>query len=165
MMMANSVEGRFPYLDAEVIEFCQSLPVEYKLIGLNEKSILKRAARGLVPDEIINRKKQPYRAPDAVSFISGTPPEYVEELLSESMLAESGLFNPPMVHGLYRKCVGKAGAGTQEQTLSNSDNMAIVGILSTQLLYNSLVREPVRLPAQEIDVTTEIDRVQVGSIH
>ena len=69
MLMAHSVEGRFPFLDPDLVELANSLPPAYKLRGLDEKHVLKRAAAGLVPDEIIRRPKQPYRAPDALSFV------------------------------------------------------------------------------------------------
>ena len=46
-----------------------ALPPSYKLRGLDEKHVLKRVATGLVPDEIIRRPKQPYRAPDAACFV------------------------------------------------------------------------------------------------
>jgi asparagine synthase (glutamine-hydrolysing) len=46
MAMANSVEGRYPFLDHRVIEFASRLPAKLKLNGLNEKYILKKAARG-----------------------------------------------------------------------------------------------------------------------
>jgi asparagine synthetase B (glutamine-hydrolysing) len=60
--MASSVEGRFPFLDVEVIELACSLPPNFKLRVLDEKHVLKRAATGLVPESIIRRPKQPYRA-------------------------------------------------------------------------------------------------------
>ena len=53
MLMAHSVEGRFPFLDTDVVELANSLPPSYKLRGLDEKHVLKRAAAGLVPDAII----------------------------------------------------------------------------------------------------------------
>src|SRR3954467_405815 len=68
MLMAHSVEGRFPFLDPDVVALAASLPARYKLRALDEKHVLKRASRGLVPDEIVSRPKQPYRAPDALSF-------------------------------------------------------------------------------------------------
>ncbi|NJK85719.1 MAG: hypothetical protein HC906_06895 [Bacteroidales bacterium] len=46
--MANSVEGRYPFLDFRVIEFCSKLPLEYKIKGLNEKFILKKIMNGHV---------------------------------------------------------------------------------------------------------------------
>ena len=74
MLMAHGVEGRFPFLDHHVIALANSLPPRYKLRVLEEKYVLKQAARGIVPDEIIARPKQPYRAPDASSFAGADRP-------------------------------------------------------------------------------------------
>ena len=63
MAMANSVEGRYPFLDYRVIEFCSGLPADYKLNGLEEKFLLKRLMKNKIPESIIKRPKQPYRAP------------------------------------------------------------------------------------------------------
>ena len=68
MLMAHSVEGRFPFLDRHVAALAESLPPSYKLRVLDEKHVLKRAAAELVPADIVRRPKQPYRAPDALSF-------------------------------------------------------------------------------------------------
>src|SRR6185312_8020915 len=56
--MAHSVEARFPFLDTRVVEFCNNLPPQLKLCGLREKLLLRHAARGLLPAEILNRGKQ-----------------------------------------------------------------------------------------------------------
>src|SRR5205823_8913124 len=69
MLMAHSVEGRFPFLDRDVAALANRLPSDYKLRVLDEKHVLKRAARDLIPPEILARPKQPYRAPDALSFV------------------------------------------------------------------------------------------------
>ena len=74
MLMAHSVEGRFPFLDEDVVALANSLPPAYKLRVLDEKHVLKRVAEPVVPPEIIARKKQPYRAPDALSFVARTRP-------------------------------------------------------------------------------------------
>ena len=55
MLMANSVEGRFPFLDRDVVDFANALPARHKLFGLEEKYLLKRAFADLVPDDIIHR--------------------------------------------------------------------------------------------------------------
>ena len=73
MLMANSVEGRFPFLDRDVVDFANSLPARHKLFGLDEKFLLKVAFADLIPEEIRYRAKQPYRAPDAASFFLGGP--------------------------------------------------------------------------------------------
>jgi asparagine synthase (glutamine-hydrolysing) len=156
MLMAHSVEGRFPFLDADVMEFCNGLPARYKLAGLNEKFILKRVARGIVPEEIINRPKQPYRAPDAASFVERDAPAYVAELMSESSLREGGLFDVDAARGLYTKCVARAQDGV---VYSNADNMGIVGILSSQLVHHHFIRGSGDVPGGRIEYKTLIDRV------
>jgi asparagine synthase (glutamine-hydrolysing) len=137
MLMAHSVEGRFPFLDTEVVELANSLPPSYKLRVLDEKHVLKRAAAGLVPDEVLRRPKQPYRAPDALSFVGAASPEWLGEVLSERAVADAGVFEPRAVERLWRKCQA-SGGGAQ---FSNADNMALVGVLSTGLLHQQLVRQ------------------------
>jgi asparagine synthase (glutamine-hydrolysing) len=136
MLMANSVEGRFPFLDREVVALADSLPAEYKLRVLDEKHVLKRACRDLVPDEIIARKKQPYRAPDALSFVADDAPAWVAEAVSPEAVREAGVFDPTAVTTLWNKCRTRAAGGN----FSNADNMAVVGVLSTQLLHASMIR-------------------------
>lgn len=153
MLMAHSVEGRFPFLDADVVELANALPSWAKLRGLDEKHVLKRAAAGLVPEPILRRPKQPYRAPDAVSFAGADAPGWVEEILSPAAVAAAGVFEPRAVELLWKKCRAHAGGGP----LSNADNMALVGILSTGLLHEQLIRRP---QAREgVRCQTLVDRV------
>jgi asparagine synthase (glutamine-hydrolysing) len=154
MLMAHSVEGRFPFLDMGLVELANSLPPSYKLCGLDEKHVLKRAATGLVPEEIIRRTKQPYRAPDALSFVGPGAPDWVAEVVSERAVAEAGVFDPTAVARLWRKCRSRPNGGQ----FSNADNMALVGILSTGLLFEQLVR---RAPDRSvtIDFQTVVDRL------
>jgi asparagine synthase (glutamine-hydrolysing) len=135
MLMANSVEGRFPFLDREVVELANSLPSSYKLHVLDEKQVVKRAAADLVPDGILARKKQPYRAPDALSFVGPHAPEWVADLLSESSVAASGVFDARGAQQLYGKCVARQDGSP----FSNADNMAMVGLLSTQWLHRHFI--------------------------
>ena len=148
MLMAHSVEGRFPFLDSEVVAFASALPPTYKLRVLDEKHVLKRAARGLIPEEILDRPKQPYRAPDAWSFVGDGSPPYVREVLSVEALASAGLFEPGPVGGLVAKCRERSATGQ----LSNADNMALLGVLSTQLLWDRFVRSRPDVPAVEASV-------------
>jgi len=150
MLMAHSVEGRFPFLDTEVTRLANSLPPTYKLRGLNEKYILKRVAQGLVPDEIIARHKQPYRAPDATAFTGDPVPDWVGELTSRSKLVDAGIFDPAAVGLLWRKCRAAASP-------SNADDMALVGVLSTGLLHEHLWAAPQHVPT--IEFATLVDRV------
>ena len=126
--MANSVEGRVPYLDHRLIEFASRLPPQWKIRGLTEKHILRLALKDLLPGKIATRTKQPYRAPDSQSFfVDGKPLDYVAELLSPDSLRKAGYFDPMAVAGLFEKC--RAGRAT-----GFADNQAFVGILSTMLV-------------------------------
>ncbi len=151
MSMGHSVEGRFPFLDRHVARLADSLPPIYKLRVLDEKHVLKRAARGLVPDAIIGRTKQPYRAPDALSFIGAARPEWVDAMLDPRTIADAGLFDVDAVAGLWKKCR----ASTAQ--LSNSDNMALVGVLSTQLLHHQMVRTVPVQPHIRLTTCIEVD--------
>jgi asparagine synthase (glutamine-hydrolysing) len=132
--MASSVEGRFPFLDVEVIELACSLPPNFKLRVLDEKHVLKRVATGLVPDSIIRRPKQPYRAPDAIAFCGPSAPDWIAEELDPATLRARGIFDPDAVAQLWTKCRTRG-----EGALSNADNMALTGVLSTQLLHRALI--------------------------
>ncbi|MBL0274999.1 MAG: asparagine synthase (glutamine-hydrolyzing) [Anaeromyxobacter sp.] len=160
MLMGHSVEGRFPFLDADVVALADSLPAAAKLQGLDEKHVLKRAARGLVPEEVLARPKQPYRAPDALCFVGADAPAWVAETLSPQAVAEAGVFDPRAVDRLWRKCRTAAGA----EPLSNADNMALVGVLSTGLLHRQLVQaRPTRAaPGQFRTVVDQLPAASAG---
>ena len=135
MLMAHSVEGRFPFLDKDVVALANSLPAAYKLRVLDEKHVVKRASADIVPREILARKKQPYRSPDALSFVSEDAPDYIDDVLSESALRDANVFEPQAVVQLLRKCRTRGSDGQ----FSNTDNMAMVGVLSTQLLHRQFI--------------------------
>lgn len=132
MLSAHSVEGRFPFLDHRIIEFASRIPPRLKMRGLNEKYILKQAMRGIVPDSVRTRTKRPYRAPIQAPFFGKAPPEYVQELLSPEAVRETGYFDERIVSHLMKK------ASTMP-TLGERDNMALAGILSTQLLHAQFI--------------------------
>lgn len=159
--MAHSVEGRFPFLDSDVMEFCNGMPSHYKLVGLNEKIVLKRVAKGLVPDSIVKRPKQPYRAPNAISFVQAGAPDYVGELMSEEALRDAGIFDVAMARGLYLKCVRRAGDSRGEDGFSNADNMGLVGLLSTQLIHHQFIRHNREPMNNRVTFKTSVDRLLV----
>jgi asparagine synthase (glutamine-hydrolysing) len=132
MAMAHSVEARYPFLDHRVVEFCQKLHPALKMRVLREKYLLKEASKGMLPSGVIERPKQPYRAPDGASFLSQTSPKYVEELLSRERIQRDGIFSPAAVISLVAKF--KKG-----RVMGAKDNMALVGILSTQLLVQQFI--------------------------
>lgn len=60
MSMYNGLEVRVPFLDYRLVEYAFNMPWRYKSLNGREKGILREAFRGILPDEIINRKKSPY---------------------------------------------------------------------------------------------------------
>ena len=102
LSMANSLEERFPFLDNDLVNFAQKIPVKHKLGNLenrlliNEndfrdkkklyqefddgKNVLRKAMSNFIPEKIINRKKQGFSAPDE-SWYRGENADYVKELL------------------------------------------------------------------------------------
>jgi asparagine synthase (glutamine-hydrolysing) len=84
--MANSLEGRSPFLDHKVIEFAASLPSSMKMGRFETKSLLKKVAARLVPKEVVYRKKMGFGVPVGKWF-RGEMKEFVREaLLSERSL-------------------------------------------------------------------------------
>lgn len=155
MLMAHGVEGRFPFLDRDLVELANRLPDSHKLRGLDEKHVLKRVASKHVPAGIARRKKQPYRAPDAAALAGDGAPDWIPELLSDGAVRSVGVLAPEPVRRLWQKCAGARGLG-----MSNSDNMALVGAISIQLLHYQVARsrggqpEPRRLSVDIDHVTS-----------
>ena len=148
MLMGNSVEGRFPFLDHRVAEFAARLPDGAKLSGLREKHLLRRAVRPLLPPEIVRREKRPYRAPILRAFMTNGAPSYVDELLEPARLRQAGIFEPATVEQLVRKCRRNA-----DTFVSESDEMALVGVLSVMLLDEVFIRRPsLAVPAEPTKV-------------
>jgi len=139
MSMAHGVEGRFPFLDYRVAEFCARLPARLKLRVLKEKYLLRRMAVPFLPPEITGRRKRPYRAPIHRAFFHDHAESYVDDLLSPESLRESALFKPAAVAHLVAKL--KSG-----ERIGETDDMALAGILSTQLLHHQFIAD-FRLPA------------------
>jgi asparagine synthase (glutamine-hydrolysing) len=115
LSMANGLEERFPFLDNDLVEFAQKIPVRHKLGNLHSeikkidenierkkhvyreyddgKNVLRKAMQELIPDKIVERKKQGFSAPDE-SWYRGENADYVKELLLEGEIASSDYINP-----------------------------------------------------------------------
>jgi len=149
--MANSVEIRVPYLDYRMMELTGSIPSKWKILGLREKQILKRAFRDILPRSITERPKHPYRAPISRSFFGGHPLEYVGDLLSEGRLKGAGLFDASRVGRLLKKIQSAPNP-------SEVDNMALVGVLSSQILHSQFIDDFPRSPPRAVSFDLVVDR-------
>ena len=148
--MANSVEIRVPYLDHRIIEFMSRIPHKYKIRGMNEKYLLKRVYKNLLPKKIIYRTKHPYRAPIKQSIINFNFP-YVKELLSERRLKHIGLFDQIKVQKLYQKL-------EKIETAGEVDSMALCGILTTQIIADSIINYSKYHSTDNISFNLIVDR-------
>jgi asparagine synthase (glutamine-hydrolysing) len=142
--MAHSLEVRAPLLDTDVVEFAAALPGRLKLNGLTTKYLFKKAARGWVPDEIIDRPKKGFGMPIA-EWIRGPLNDMAHDLLSQPKLRREGFLDPMEVHRLldehergvadHRKplwtlmafelWIERYGPGTQAATVSDDDSAVV----------------------------------------
>jgi len=132
MLAKNSVEGRFPFLDHHVIEFASRIPPKYKMKALNEKNLLKKSMAKYLPEEIIVRHKQPYRAPDMKAMTGEHLSEELRHYLSPDELKVNGLFDSTKVRFLLKKA--DSGRG-----LTLTESQALVGIISTQIVIDQFI--------------------------
>lgn len=156
MAMAHSVEGRFPFMDHRVIDFCMRLRPSYKLKGLEEKYLLKKMMSNSLPREIVTRKKQPYRAPVASSFGSAHLPGSMQELLTKEKIVATGIFDYEKVKMLLDKM-------KLVQQITEIDGMAFLAILSTQILNSCFVEKSVS-PLKESELVS-LNRVVFADKH
>jgi asparagine synthase (glutamine-hydrolysing) len=99
MMLMNSVEGRYPFLDQNVVEFVRTLPPGFKLRDGVEKYAVKRAAEPFVPKAIIDREKFGFRAP-ASPYLIRQHVEFIEDTLSHDRIKAQGYLNPVIIDDL-----------------------------------------------------------------
>lgn len=137
MSLAHGVEGRYPFLDHEVLEWAFHLPEAYKLPLLSQKHLLRESYRSELPEAIIDRPKQPYQAPDLKAFVrDGKLSPVVQEHLSEDAIARTGIFEPKMVKRFLSKT-----ARMSTDNVGYRDNMLMCFMLSTQMLDSQCRRD------------------------
>jgi asparagine synthase (glutamine-hydrolysing) len=153
--MANSVEGRFVFLDHELIEFVSRIETNRKMVGLREKWILKEIGRGMLPARILERKKFPFRAPDMECFLTTSAGRQIlEEALDPAGLESFGIFDPGKVQALAAK-VGSVAKNNRRVT--TSDNLVLMGVLSGQIFHKTFFGSSD--PAEGFNISDRVRRV------
>jgi asparagine synthase (glutamine-hydrolysing) len=99
MALANSVEGRYPFLDLDLVQFAVRVPPELKLNAISEKYIVKKVAEKLIPREIVEREKFGFHAPGS-PYLLRQNIEWIEDMLSHDRIRRQGFFNPDTVDRL-----------------------------------------------------------------
>jgi asparagine synthase (glutamine-hydrolysing) len=79
--MAHSLEVRVPFLDHRVVEFCATIPAGLKIKGRTQKYLLKHAARGLVPDRVVDKRKRGFFRRSSVGWLQAQMPGAVSDYL------------------------------------------------------------------------------------
>jgi asparagine synthase (glutamine-hydrolysing) len=128
LSMANGLEERFPFLDNDLVNFAQKIPVRYKLGNLEKmmridenefrdkrklyqeyddgKNVLRKAMTSFMPERIINRKKQGFSAPDE-SWYRGENASYIKELLLNKKTVSSEYINPEYIKKIVNEHINE----------------------------------------------------------
>jgi asparagine synthase (glutamine-hydrolysing) len=112
MSMAHSIESRVPLLDNEVIDFAATLPASLKIHDGRRKHVLKEAARSLLPDGILDRKKQGFGVPLGVWFRGGLT-DIFSDVLGSPRARQRGYFEPAFVTRIVQEHL----SGRRDHTL------------------------------------------------
>lgn len=156
--MAHSVEIRLPFLDHRLLEFMGKIHPRWKIFGLTEKYILKKIFRNQLPAPVLNRSKQPYRAPVGPALVNRPGNDLARELLSPAGLKSSGLFDETRVGRLLQKI-------TADRNVGEMEKMALVGILTTQLCHHHFITDFPAAPIPQVEPTRIFDRRTPGRIN
>jgi asparagine synthase (glutamine-hydrolysing) len=128
MSMAASIESRVPFLDHHLVEFAAALPPRMKLRGFTTKWILREAARTLLPQEILTRRKMGFPVPFG-RWMRGTGAAVARDVLLDSRARQRGITDPDRVAALIdAHAIGQADA---------SD--AIWSLLNLELWYRTFI--------------------------
>lgn len=99
MVMAHSVEGRYPFLDLEVVDLARRMPPDLKVRDMTAKYVVRRMAAGVIPQQIVAREKFGFRAPGSPFLLQRRVP-WVEDLLSAERIRRQGFFDAGLVERL-----------------------------------------------------------------
>jgi asparagine synthase (glutamine-hydrolysing) len=102
--MAHSLEARAPFLDHELVSYALSLPQHSKIAQGQTKKVLKQAVAGLIPDEVINRRKQGFRVP-LPEWLAGPLSGWAEERLFSKAARELDFFDFDHIRNLWQRHV------------------------------------------------------------
>lgn len=158
MSLAHGVENRCPFLDPDVFALATSVNLKFD-DGFREKRLLREAFRSRLPERIVDKRKFPYRAPDAAAFAAHRP-EYLDLVLSETELAKLPFLNAKFAQRLANKVLSRPA-----DEISTKENQTFLYLLSICLLDRAFVRreglgEAVLPPLQKV-----IDLTQAGEAY
>jgi asparagine synthase (glutamine-hydrolysing) len=128
-----STEGRFPFLDEDVVAFCAGLDPRLKLRGWTDKWLLRRVAANVLPPAIAGRPKTMFRAHLGGTFLTADRPPWVDQLLSPESLRKVGFFDPAAVRRARDVLPRKPRLSFQRSVF----DMGLAGVVATQLWHHT----------------------------
>jgi len=100
----HRIAVRFPYTDPDLVEYCGRLPAKYKVRGLNKRYLFKKAMDGILPEAILNKRKQGFGLPTAIWLKEDrATQEFVRDVLQDARTRGRGWIEPDFVSGLIRE--------------------------------------------------------------
>jgi asparagine synthase (glutamine-hydrolysing) len=132
-LRAASTEGRYPFLDEQVVDFCSALPPHYKLRRLTDKWLLRKVAASVAPHQIGSRRKTMFRATMSPAFLRDSRPAWVDQLLSPASLTATGYFDPLKVSRAREIQRRKSKYSLQRFSL----DLGLIAVISTQLWHHT----------------------------
>jgi len=135
--MASAVEARVPFLDHRVVERVAAMPPAFKMRRLTEKAGLRGAARGIVPEPIRRRRKQPFMTPIAGWFFSDPLPDEVAAALAPDALRDAGVFAPAVVARLLAELAAAPAHHIRRTRLE----LVLMLVLGVQLVHRLFVAD------------------------
>jgi asparagine synthase (glutamine-hydrolysing) len=129
----SATEGRYPFLDEDVVAFCAGIAPHYKLRRWTDKYLLRRVAARVLPPPIAKRTKTMFRANLGRAFVAADRPRWVDQLLSPEALKTTGFFDPQTVEWARQLQVRRPLASLQRFSF----DMGLMGVISTQLWYHT----------------------------
>lgn len=153
MSLAHGVENRCPFLDPAVIEAASATNLRFD-DGFEEKRLLRRAFADRLPASIVNKRKFPYRAPDAAAF-AATRPDYLEALLSEAELGKLPFLDAGFARRLTAKVMTRPAA-----EISTKEDQTFLFLLSIALLNRFFVGRE----GERAALSTRVEPPQVRAV-
>lgn len=138
---AQSVEGRYPFLARDVVEFAAGLDPDLKLRGMREKFLLRRAAEQWLPPEVTSRPKARFVMPFGTPFLGKEGSRLYSYLLSPQALAEYGYFDPARVALLLEAATRPPRSGSKASRYLQrlAQGLGLNFVVSTQLWHHIFV--------------------------
>jgi len=130
MASAHSIETRVPFLDHRLVELAFSIPMDLKIKNKKTKYILKEAVKGIIPDEIINRKKQGFGAPTSEWMRKESPiSNDLVNIIRNSKIKELNIFDYTYIEKLI----------TDHQNNLDENSFKLWNLITLSLWYDKWI--------------------------